>query len=204
MTGNQLISAYTEIVKDDFYPVLGITSSGVDSTFALIYLNIASRRVMRSLRRQVKTTFNFTPAQTAYNLLTTTSKPIFEVYKVTVSGAEVPRVAIDDTTTNGYYIIGDTLTFMKDYGSAVAVVIYGYNYAADIAANDNAITDIPVDLHLPLVQLAVVESCGSHENGQDQLLRLQAMEVKAEDAISRQARRDGANTFPSSLTNGTK
>lgn len=204
MTGNQLISAYTEIARDDYFPVLAISSTGVDSTFALTYLNIASRRVMRSLRRQVKASFSFVPGTQTYSLLTATSSKIFEVFKVKGNNSEIPRTSIDDTSTNGYYIVGDNITFLNTYATAVTVILYGYAYASTIVASDATITDIPEDLHLALVQLAIVESCGSHEATPDQLLRLNSMRIKAEDAISRQSMRDGMNTFPSSLTNGKK
>lgn len=204
MTGNQILAAYTEIVKNDLFPVLALNASGVDSAMALHYLNIGAERVMRSLRRQAKATFSFSVGTQSYNIQSCTSERFFEISKVNVDDRTLARIALDNENDEGYTVIGDTLTFSVPYASAFTISLWGYVYGASVAATDTDITDIPSALHLAVAQLAVVESCGSHDISPEQQQKLMNLQRIAEDAITRQSQRDGMNTFPSDLVNGRK
>ncbi len=202
MTGNQILNAYSEIVKNDLFPVLAVTSSGVDSGMALHYINVGARRLMRSLRRQAKATFTTSDGVTDYNIQTATSKRFFELSKVSLNASALPRTGIDDDS--GYALEGDTLTFHRNPGASSDVILVGYIYGQDISASDVEVSDIPVELHLAIAQFAAIESCGSHDIDPTQQQRLMNMQRIAEDAVLRQRNREAMNSFPERLRSGSK
>ncbi len=202
MTGNQILSAYTEIAKNDLFPVLAITNSGVDSTMAMHYINVGAKRVMRSLRREAKATFSYVDGTNEYNMQTISSKRFFELAKVKVAGSTLCRSSIDGE--EGYAVVGDTITFLSDWADGSEVTLVGPIYAHDIVATDGEVTEIPSELHLAVAQFAIVESCGSHDIDPVQQQKLLNMMRLAEDAVQRQRNRDAMNTYPMRLVNGAK
>ena len=150
MTGAQILAAYTEIAKDDLFPVITITDSGVDATMAMFFINLGAERVMRLLRIEAMDTFNFTSGQPTYNYETCTGTRFYEVSKVLVNGSELDRASMGDKY--GYYTTDESLVFNLDYPTNTVITLQGYKYAPAIANDSNEIT-------------AIHKSCHSHHPG---------------------------------------
>lgn len=201
MTGNQILAAYSEIAKNDLFPVLALNSSGIDSAIAMNYINIGAERVMRELRRQAKDTFSWVSWQQSYNIQTVCTTRFFEVESVKVDQSYISRTTID--SEDGYCIIGDTLTFNRDLGSGT-VQLVGFIYAQPLTATDTEVTDIPKELHLAVAHYAILESCGTHDTTPEQQVKLAQIAGIADGSIDRIRQREAMNSFPTRLTNGYK
>jgi hypothetical protein len=78
-----------------------------------------------------------------------------------------------------YYQIADQLTLIPTISAGNTVLVSGFKRGTPTVADNNEVTDLPVDLHIPLVYLAIRSACGSQEDAPEQLARLQAMESLA-------------------------
>lgn len=198
MTGANLLAAYSEIALDDRFPVLGVNGSGVDTTFALSYLNIAARRVMTMLQIEAKGTFVFTSGVYTY-ALTSVSTPLYQANKVKISDSYLSRTGIEDNY--GWYANRGNLYFNENFATSTTVTVYGYQAPATIVNTSSSITDIPEDVHLAVAQLAIVEGIGSHREEYGEVKQLEKVAL---DSVSRYLSRNMGNTAPIALFNGDK
>lgn len=203
MTGNQILAAYVEIVRNDLYPVLGITDTGVDETIGLMYVNLGVREVGRRLRREAAASFSTLDGVQDYGLETATARRFFELRKVLVNGRCLERVELDDER-EGYAVEGSTLTFTRAYAAGATVRWVGCVYPAPIVASDVEVSDVAPELHLAVAQFGVLAGCGSQEVTNDQRSRLEAMQRMAEEAVLRERNRVAMMSFPASLRDGTR
>lgn len=162
MTGNQLLSAYNEIVINDLYPVLATTTSE-----RLYYLNMAKRDIFRLIRYPAKdVSVTLTPAVQTYSL-TSLPTPLYIVTAVKLNGSYIDK--------EDWYQVGENITIVPTISAGNTLQLSGYQRGTPIVADSNPITDIPEDLHLAIVYQAIYNSCGSQEDDNAQLLRLQSM-----------------------------
>jgi hypothetical protein len=74
--------------------------------------------------------------------------------------------------------------------------VTGYKRGLPIVADNNEVTDLPVDLHLSLVYLAIKAACGSQEDNPEQLARLAQMEAIAMQKVLAYAQIQSRADFP--------
>jgi hypothetical protein len=166
MTGNQLISTFDEIVANDLYPVFASTTVQKLDAF-----NNAKRQIFRMLNYpaiDVPVTVSAGVQTYSLNSLTT---PIYLATKVKFNNAVLG--------SDQYYQIADQLTLIPTISAGNTVLVSGFKRGTPTVADNNEVTDLPVDLHIPLVYLAIRSACGSQEDAPEQLARLQAMESLA-------------------------
>jgi hypothetical protein len=166
MTGNQLISTFDEIVANDLYPVFASTTVQKLDAF-----NNAKRQIFRMLNYpaiDVPVTVSAGVQTYSLNSLAT---PIYLATKVTLNNAVLD--------SDQYYQIADQLTLIPTIAAGNTVLVSGFKRGSLTVADNNEVTDLPVDLHIPLVYLAIRSACGSQEDAPEQLARLQAMESLA-------------------------
>ena len=202
MTGAQILTAYSEIAKNDLFPVITIPDVGVDEDMAMLFINLGAERVMRLLRVEAIDTFNFVSGTSNYGLETATGTRFFEISNVQVSGGDYPRTSLSDNF--GWTVIEDQIHFNEDFANGTVITLRGNKFAPEIDNNDSEIVGIHRSCQLAIAQFAVVESCVAHESNPDQLERLQRLETTAEDACQRHRNSGAMSTFPSSLTSGAK
>lgn len=166
MTGNELISTFDEIVANDLYPVFASTTVQKLDAF-----NNAKRQIFRMLNYpaiDVPVTVSAGVQTYSLNSLTT---PIYLATKVKFNNAVLG--------SDQYYQIADQLTLIPTISAGNTVLVSGFKRGTPTVADNNEVTDLPVDLHIPLVYLAIRSACGSQEDAPEQLARLQAMESLA-------------------------
>ncbi|HLO98629.1 MAG TPA: hypothetical protein VK171_08550 [Fimbriimonas sp.] len=201
MTGNQLINAYSEIVLNDLYPVAAFDDSGTVSSTVLHYLNVAARRICRLLRVRAKSSFVYYEGVQEY-VLSALPTPLFEVSRVVVNATDIRRATLEDNF--GWLVLGDHLVFNETFADESSVVAYGFRYPVEIEASDAEVTTLPADLHIPLVQLAVVEGCSANEDDQEQMLRLRNMESAALVRVDRFRHKEAMNSVPLAMFDGAR
>ena len=170
MTGNQLLSAYNEIVINDLYPVLATSSAE-----RLYYLNMAKRDIFRLLRYPVYRVLATTTAGVQTYSLNTLPTPLYIVTNVNLDGSDLDR--------ENWYQIAENITLVPAITASSVLKLTGYMRGLPIVADNNAITDIPEDLHMAIVYQAIYNSCGSQEDDNTQLLRLQTMVSRAMEKV---------------------
>ena len=170
MTGNQLLSAYNEIVINDLYPVLATSSAE-----RLYYLNMAKRDIFRLLRYPAYRVLTTTTAGVQTYSLNTLSIPLYIVTNVNLDGSDLDR--------ENWYQIAENITLVPAITASSVLKLTGYMRGLPIVADNNAITDIPEDLHMAIVYQAIYNSCGSQEDDNTQLLRLQTMVSRAMEKV---------------------
>lgn len=184
-----MITEFDGIAANDLYP-LATTSAA-----KLILLNIAAKRIMHLLhiiKRQVPITY--ATGTTRYNLLTAASVPLSEVNRVRYLSVDYTRDAIEDN--KGWFQVDDFIDIFFTVANAGIVYVDGYQSSIPIVATTAAITDVPIDLHIALVQLAIVEGCVAHEDSPEQSIRLQRLERTAMEKINRRVAKNASTAFP--------
>jgi hypothetical protein len=170
MTGNQLLSAYNEIVINDLYPVLATSSAE-----RLYYLNMAKRDIFRLLRYPAYRVLATITAGVQTYSLNTLPIPLYIVTNVNLDGSDLDR--------ENWYQIAENITLVPAITASSVLKLTGYMRGLPIVADNNAITDIPEDLHMAIVYQAIYNSCGSQEDDNTQLLRLQTMVSRAMEKV---------------------
>lgn len=94
-----------------------------------------------------------------------------------------------------WYVTGESIVFTIPL-DGTTLELNGFQRGTPIVLDNNAISDVPEDLHLPIVYLAIVASCGSQEDDQTQLIRLQKMEIIAKDRIQKYQQIQLRQEFP--------
>lgn len=201
MTGNQLINAYSEIALNDLYPVAAFDDSGAVSSTVLHYLNVAARRICRLLRVRAKSPFVYYDGVQEY-VLSALPTPLFEVSRVVVNATDIRRATLEDDF--GWLVLEDHLVFNETFADESSVEAYGFRYPVEIEASDDEVTTLPVDLHIPLVQLAIVEGCSANEDNQEQMLRLRNMESAALVRVDRFRHKESMNSVPLAMFDGVR
>jgi hypothetical protein len=188
MTGNELIAEFDGIAANDLDP-LATTSAA-----KLVLLNIAAKRVMwllKILKRSVPLTY--ATGTTRYNLLDLPT-PLAEANRVRYLTVDYDRDSLEEN--KGWSQVDDYIDILFTVANAGIVYIDGYQSSLPIVASASAITDIPVDLHLCVVQLAIVEGCVAHEDDPGQIMRLQRLEQSALTKINRRVAKNASTSFP--------
>ena len=180
MTGNQLLTTYNEIVANDLYPVFATTS-----TEKLLHLNTAKREVMRLL---------------SYPAVDVPLVSVVGVQSYSLASLSVPMFLVNSVKYNNamiadWYVTGESIVFTIPL-DGTTLELNGFQRGTPIVLDNNAISDVPEDLHLPIVYLAIVASCGSQEDDQTQLIRLQKMEMIAKDRIQKYQQIQLRQEFP--------
>lgn len=170
MTGNQLLSAYNEIVINDLYPVLATSSAE-----RLYYLNMAKRDIFRLLRYPASEVLATTTAGVQTYSLNTLPIPLHIVTAVKLNGSDLDK--------ENWYQIAENITLVPAITASSVLKLTGYMRGLPIIADNNAITDVPEDLHMAIVYQAIYNSCGSQEDDNTQLLRLQTMVSRAMEKV---------------------
>ena len=189
MTGAQILAEFEALVTNDLYPVFATTDAAKLET-----INIAARRVMSGVKilyRQSPLTY--TTGTTRYSLLAL-PVPIISVNRVRMDDVDYYESVHEQDL--GWTQIGEYIDIFFAADNAATIEIDGYKAGAPIVDTSAAITDIPVDLHMAIVQLAIVEACVADEDDQGQLLRLQRLEQSANAKVSRYEARMNSNRFP--------
>ena len=187
MTGNELLTEFDGIAANDLDPLATTTAA------KLTLLNTAARRVMHLLkiiRRSVPLVY--VGGTTRYNLMSL-SPPLDEATRVRRNNVDYPRVYGEDG--KGWNQVDDFVDIFFDAADGDILTVDGYISALPITASATQITDIPVDLHLAVVQLAVVEGCVAHEDDPAQIMRLQRLERTALDKINRRVGKNASTAF---------
>jgi len=189
MTGNELITEFDAVVANDLYPI-GASSSAAK----LVLLNIAARRIMHLLKIVVRSVpVTYSTGTTRYDLLTAPSVPLDEVNRLVYNDVDYPRSANEDDL--GWSQVDTYIDVFAVITNAATFYLHGYQAPLAITASATAITDVPVDLHIALVQLAVVEGCVANEDDPAQLMRLQRLEQTALDKINRRVAKNASTAF---------
>jgi hypothetical protein len=167
MTGTQLLSVFNEIVLNDLYPVAATTT-----VERLFWLNQAKREIFRLIRYPATdVSVTLTPSVQTYSL-NTLPTPLFQVTSVKYNETELDK--------EYWYQVGESITFVPTIVAGNTIKLTGFMRGASIV-EANQITDLPEDLQIPIVYLAIYNSCGSQEDDNAQLNRLQSMVSRALD-----------------------
>jgi hypothetical protein len=187
MTGNELLTEFDGIAANDLDPLATTTAA------KLLLLNTAARRIMRLLRIiQRSVPLVFIGGTTRYNLLNL-STPLSEANRVRLNHVDYPRSPDEDG--QGWSQVDDYLDIFFPASDGDILYIDGYLSCQSIGANTNPILDLPAELHLAVVQLAIVEGCVAHEDDPGQLTRLQRLERTALDKINRRVAKNASTAF---------
>jgi hypothetical protein len=187
MTGNELLAEFDGIAANDLDPLATTTAA------KLALLNIAARRVMHLLkiiRRSVP--LAYVSGTTRYNLRSL-STPLDEANRVRLNNVDYPRSS--DADGKGWSQVDDFIDIFFTAQDGNILYIDGYQSSLPIVASTTQITDVPADLHLAVVQLAIVEGCVAHEDDPGQLTRLQRLERTALDKINRRVGKNASTAF---------
>ena len=187
MTGNELLAEFDGIAANDLDPLATTTAA------KLALLTIAARRVMHLLkiiRRSVP--LAYVDGTTRYNLMSL-STPLDEANRVKLNSTDYPRSA--DADGKGWNQVDDFIDLFFEAQNGDIIYIDGYQSSLPITASATQITDVPADLHLAVVQLAIVEGCVAHEDDPGQLTRLQRLERTALDKINRRIGKNASTAF---------
>jgi len=92
--------------------------------------------------------------------------------------------------------VADQITLIPAVVASTVLTLTGYKRGLPVVADNNQVTDLPTDLHIPLVYLAIRSACGSQEDNPEQLARLQAMEALANQRVLAYAQIQSRADFP--------
>jgi len=167
MTVAQAIQAFRDITIVDMYPVQASTDAEI-----LVYLNIGKREIFRALNYLAeKVSVTIVPAQQTYSI-SALATPLF-------------------TVTEVWY---NTLTVLPTISAGTILQVTGYKRGITLTTSPVVAIDLPEDLHLPMVQMAIGQACGSQEDVPETLTRLQNLRAIANrniinfQALARRAR----------------
>ncbi len=141
----------------------------------LYYLNMAKRDIFRLLRYPAYRVLATITAGVQTYSLNTLPTPLYIVTNVNLDGSDLDR--------ENWYQIAENITLVPAITASSVLKLTGYMRGLPIVADNNAITDIPEDLHMAIVYQAIYNSCGSQEDDNTQLLRLQTMVSRAMEKV---------------------
>lgn len=183
MTGNELISTFDEIVANDLYPVFASTTAQKLDAF-----NNAKHQIFRMLNYPVADVpVTITAGLQTYSL-NSVATPLYIVTLVKYNGQILE--------SNQWYQIGEQITIVPTIAVSTTLSLTGYRRGTPIVADNNQVTDLPTDLHIPLVYLAIKSACGSQEDAPEQLNRLNSMELIATQRVMAYAQIQSRVDFP--------
>ena len=183
MTGNELIATFDEIVANDLYPVFASTSAQKLDAF-----NNAKRQIFRMLNYPaVDVPVTIAAGVQTYSL-NSIATPLYIVTIAKIDGG------ILDNDQWGQ--VADQITLIPTVVASTVLTLTGYKRGFPVVADNNQVTDLPTDLHIPLVYLAIRSACGSQEDNPEQLARLQAMEALANQRVLAYAQIQSRADFP--------
>lgn len=183
MTGNELIATFDEIVANDLYPVFASTTAQKLDAF-----NNAKRQIFRMLNYPaVDVPVTITAGVQTYSL-NSLATPLYIVTIAKINGG------ILDNDQWGQ--VADQITLIPAVVASTVLTLTGYKRGFPVVADNNQVTDLPTDLHIPLVYLAIRSACGSQEDNPEQLARLQAMEALANQRVLAYAQIQSRADFP--------
>ena len=183
MTGNELIATFDEIVANDLYPVFASTSAQKLDAF-----NNAKRQIFRMLNYPAVDVPVTTTAGVQTYSLNSLATPLYIVTIAKINGGEL----FNDQWSQ----VADQITLIPAVVASTVLTLTGYKRGFPVVADNNQVTDLPTDLHIPLVYLAIRSSCGSQEDNPEQLARLQAMEALANQRVLAYAQIQSRADFP--------
>jgi hypothetical protein len=183
MTGNQLITTFDEIVANDLYPVFASTTVQKLDAF-----NNAKHQIFRHLNYPAKDVpITVTAGLQTYSL-NTIATPVYIATLVKFNDAEL--------YPDQWYQVADQITLVPTVAATTTLSVTGYKRGLPVVADNNEVTDLPVDLHLSLVYLAIKAACGSQEDNPEQLARLAQMEAIAMQKVLAYAQIQSRADFP--------
>ena len=183
MTGNELIATFDEIVANELYPVFASTSAQKLDAF-----NNAKRQIFRMLNYPaVDVPVTIAAGVQTYSL-NSLATPLYIVTIAKINGG------ILDNDQWGQ--VADQITLIPAVVASTVLTLTGYKRGFPVVADNNQVTDLPTDLHIPLVYLAIRSACGSQEDNPEQLARLQAMEALAIQRVLAYAQIQSRADFP--------
>lgn len=166
MTVAQAIQAFRDITVVDMYPVQASTDAEI-----LVYLNIGKREIFRALSYLAeKVAVTVVPAQQSYSI-STLATPLYTVTEVWYNNQ---RLFADQWTLEG-----DTLTVLPTISAGTILQVTGFKRGITLTISPVVAIDLPEDLHLPMVQMAIGQACGSQEDVPETLTRLQNLRAIA-------------------------
>lgn len=183
MTGNELIATFDEIVANDLYPVFASTTAQKLDAF-----NNAKRQIFRMLNYPAVDVPVTTTAGVQTYSLNSLATPLYIVTIAKINGG------ILDNDQWGQ--VADQITLIPAVVASTVLTLTGYKRGLPVVADNNQVTDLPTDLHIPLVYLAIRSACGSQEDNPEQLARLQAMEALANQRVLAYAQIQSRADFP--------
>jgi hypothetical protein len=188
MTGNQLLLAFDEIVAADLFPISATTASS-----KLHFLNVAMDRVMGFLGKISRTSsVNYVMGTTLYPLASMVP-PILLAQEVYQGTTRLEKCL--DPFGVGWNQNVDSLEIYGVYPAGTVFKVIGVQGASPIVDSGVEVSDIPVALHLPIVQLAVVFACGAIEDTNEQIGRLRSLRQSAMDVIAVYSGRQARSVF---------
>ena len=181
MTVAQAIQAFRDITVVDMYPVQASTDAEI-----LVYLNIGKREIFRALNYLAeKVSITIVPAQQTYSI-SALATPLFTVTEVWYNN----QLLFSDQ----WSLENDTLTVLPTISAGTILQVTGYKRGITLTTSPVVAIDLPEDLHLPMVQMAIGQACGSQEDVPETLTRLQNLRAGANrniinfQALARRAR----------------
>ena len=181
MTVAQAIQAFRDITIVDMYPVQASTDAEI-----LVYLNIGKREIFRALNYLAeKVSITIVPAQQTYSI-SALATPLFTVIEVWYNN----QLLFSDQ----WSLENDTLTVLPTISAGTILQVTGYKRGITLTTSPVVAIDLPEDLHLPMVQMAIGQACGSQEDVPETLTRLQNLRAIANrniinfQALARRAR----------------
>ena len=181
MTVAQAIQAFRDITIVDMYPVQASTDAEI-----LVYLNIGKREIFRALKYLAeKVSITIVPAQQTYSI-SALATPLFTVIEVWYNN----QLLFSDQ----WSLENDTLTVLPTISAGTILQVTGYKRGITLTTSPVVAIDLPEDLHLPMVQMAIGQACGSQEDVPETLTRLQNLRAIANrniinfQALARRAR----------------
>jgi hypothetical protein len=181
MTVAQAIQAFRDITIVDMYPVQASTDAEI-----LVYLNIGKREIFRALNYLAeKVSITIVPAQQTYSI-SALATPLFTVTEVWYNN----QMLFSDQ----WSLENDTLTVLPTISAGTILQVTGYKRGITLTTSPVVAIVLPEDLHLPMVQMAIGQACGSQEDVPETLTRLQNLRAIANrniinfQALARRAR----------------
>lgn len=183
MTGNELIATFDEIVANDLYPVFASTTAQKLDAF-----NNAKRQIFRMLNYPaLDVPVTITAGVQTYSL-NSLATPLYIATLVKLNGGELFK--------DQWGQVADQITIIPAIVASTVLTLTGYKRGLPVVADNNQVTDLPTDLHIPLVYLAIRSACGSQEDAPEQLARLQTMEALAIQRVMAYAQIQSRSDFP--------
>ena len=163
------------------YPVQASTDAEI-----LVYLNIGKREIFRALNYLAeKVSVTIVPAQQTYSI-SALATPLFTVTEVWYNN----QMLFSDQ----WSLENDTLTVLPTISAGTILQVTGYKRGITLTTSPVVAIDLPEDLHLPMVQMAIGQACRSQEDVPETLTRLQNLRAIANrniinfQALARRAR----------------